>query len=385
MFRMSKISFVFSVFLVSMSCNVAFAQKTQLQIARNSVGKLQVAINTKQDTKKQLSILGEGVKAADAAQNDKKTKKWPETWALKAYLSAYVSIIDSDEGNADRYYNFAVQAIDSARRLDKFQANYRLISAAAYNINIRKQKKGSVAFANGDYAAAYELLREVSDFVPKDTTLAINTALSALNIQYFDKALVYFKRAKENGIINPLVFQSMANIYTSKFEHELAIRTLEDGIKLNPYSIFLTNDYINLLLDNEKYTEAMRVIESTLKVESNNKLLYFLYGYLQQHKANNSTAELAYNRALNIDENYFDALYQLGLVYVNSANESIKSGKSENAQKFKSFINRAEIALLQAHEVNQNDKATVQLLIEIYTRKNRLDKVQELKGKLEEF
>lgn len=382
---MSKISFVSGLFLVSLSCNVAFAQKSQLQIARNSVGKLQVAINSKQDAKKQLSVLGEGIKAAESAQNDNKTKKWPETWAIKAYLSSYVSIIDTDEGNADRYYNLAVQAIDSAKRLDKFQANYRLITAAAYNVNIRKQKKGSNAYAKGDYAAAYELLKEVSDFLPKDTALAINTALSAQNIQAYDKAIVYFKRAKDNGIKNPVVFQNMASIYSSKFEHELAIRTLEDGIKVNPYNVFLTNDYINLLLDNEKYSEAMSVIESTLKVESNNKLLYFLYGYLQQHKANNSTAELAYNRALGLDENYFDALYQLGLVYINSANESLKSGKSENAPKFISYINRAEIALLQAHEVNQNDKPTVQLLIDIYTRKNRLDKVQELKGKLEEF
>lgn len=382
---MSKISFVSGLFLISISYNVALAQKSQLQIARNSVGKLQVAINAKQDEKKQLSVLGEGIKAAEAAQSDKKTKKYPETWALKAYLSSYISIIDGDDANAERYYNLAVQAIDSAKRMDKFQANYRLISASEYNINIRKQKKGSDAYAKGDYAAAYESLRAVSDFIPKDTTLAINAALAAQNIQEYEKAIVYFKRAKDNGIKNPVVFQNMANIYSSKFEHELAIRTLEDGIKVNPYNVFLTNDYINLLLDNEKYPEALRVIESTIKVESNNKLLYFLYGYLQQNKANNSTAELAYNKALTLDENYFDALYQLGIVYINSANESLKSGKTENAPQFTSYINRAEIALLQAHEVNQNDKSTVQLLIDIYTRKHRLDKIQELRTKLQEF
>lgn len=382
---MNKISFVSGLFLISISYNVALAQKSQLQIARNSVGKLQVAINAKQDEKKQLSVLGEGIKAAEAAQSDNKTKKYPETWALKAYLSSYISIIDGDDANAERYYNLAVQAIDSAKRMDKFQANYRLISASEYNINIRKQKKGSDAYAKGDYAAAYESLRAVSDFIPKDTTLAINTALAAQNIQEYEKAIVYFKRAKDNGIKNPVVFQNMANIYSSKFEHELAIRTLEDGIKVNPYNVFLTNDYINLLLDNEKYPEALRVIESTIKVESNNKLLYFLYGYLQQNKANNSTAELAYNKALTLDENYFDALYQLGIVYINSANESLKSGKAENAPQFTSYINRAEIALLQAHEVNQNDKSTVQLLIDIYTRKHRLDKIQELRTKLQEF
>ncbi|TKC09475.1 tetratricopeptide repeat protein [Pedobacter frigoris] len=381
---MIKISFFGCAFLVLISCNMAFSQKSQLQIARNSIGKLQFAITNKQDTKKQLSILGEGLKAIETAQNDKKTKKWPETWAIKAYLSSYISIIDTDEGNSDKYYGLAVAAIDSARRIDKFQANTRLIYASVYNINIKKQDKANSAFKNNDFTTAFNSLKEVSDFFPKDTTLAVNTAIAAQNIRNFDKALEYFKRAKEAGIKNPVVFQNLANIYTSKFDHDLAIKTIEDGLKLNGEDINLTNDYINLLLDNERYTDAIHVIESTLKVDKNNKLLYFLYGYLYQNSGNYNTAALSYSKALNIDENYFDAIYQLGLAYVDSANEALKSGK-DGSQKFSSFINRAEIALLQAHEINQNDKSTVQLLIDIYTRKNKLDKVQELKSKLEEF
>ncbi|WP_316821963.1 hypothetical protein [Pedobacter gandavensis] len=381
---MKKTLLLNAAFLVLLSADHAFSQTSQLQIARNSVGKLQLAIADKADEKKQLSILGEGVKAAEAAQNDKKTRKWPETWAIKAYLSSYVAIIDTDVSNSDRYYNLAIEAIDSAKRLDKFQANSQLISASVYNVNIKKQDKGNAAFASNDFSTAYELLKEVSDFFPKDTTMAINTALSAQNMQALDKALVYYKRAKDNGIKNPAVYQKLSGIYSSKFEHELALKSLEDGLKMNPYNVFLTNDYINLLLDTEKYEDAMRVIESTLKTESKNKLLYFLYGYLQQNRANNNTAILAYNKALSIDENYFDALHQLGIAYINAANESLKSKKSDGPS-FTSYINRAEIALLQAHEINQNDKSTVQLLIDIYTRKNRLDKVQELKGKLEEF
>ncbi|RZJ99286.1 MAG: hypothetical protein EOO43_27035, partial [Flavobacterium sp.] len=76
---MKKTSLLTIVFLVVVSTNIAFSQKSQLQIARNSIGKLQVAINNKKDNKSQLDILGEGVKAAEAAQNDRKTKKWPET------------------------------------------------------------------------------------------------------------------------------------------------------------------------------------------------------------------------------------------------------------------------------------------------------------------
>ncbi len=368
-----------------MTSTMAFSQRSQVQIARNSIGKLHVVISAKGDNGKQMGTIGEGIKAIEAAQADKKTKKWPETWAIKAYLSSYISILDGDEGNADRYYGMANDAIDSARRLDKFQANSRLIDAAIYNVNIRKQNKANLAFNNSDFGNAFKLLKDVSDFFPKDTTLAINTALSAQNIQGYDNALIYFKRAKDNGAKNPVLFQNLASIYTSKFENELAIKTLEDGLKLNPYDINLINNYINLLLDNEKYDTAIKVIESTIKLDGKNKLLYFLYGYLHQNNLNYSTAELAYNKALSIDENYFDALYQMGLAYVGSANDALKSAASDKNQKYTSFINRAEVSLLQAHEINQNDKQTVQLLIEIYTRKNKLDKVQELKSKLEEF
>lgn len=382
---MSKISFFSTALIIFATTNMAFSQKSQLQIARNSVGKLQYAINNKQDAGKQLGVIGEGIKASESAEKDKKTRKWPETWAIKAYLSSYVAILDQNEGNSNKYYDLAVAAIDSARRLDKFQANTRLIVAAVYNVNIKKQDKANAAFKSSDFATAYSLLKEVSDFFPKDTALAINTALAAQNVRNFDEALVYFKRAKDNGVKNPTVFQNMSSIYTSKFEHELAIKTLEDGLRINGEDANLTSSYINLLLDNERYADAVRVIESTLKVDKTNKLLYFLYGYLQQNSNNYSTASLAYTKALSIDENYFDAIYQLGLAYVDSANDAIKSTKPEERQKFASYINRAEIALLQAHEINQNDKSTVQLLIDIYTRKNKLDKVQELKSKLEEF
>ncbi|SFH50216.1 tetratricopeptide repeat protein [Pedobacter insulae] len=360
------------------------AQKTQVVLAQNSVGKLQESISKKEDTKKQLSIIGEGVKAIDAALKDKKTKNWPETWAIKSYLSSYVAVIDENEGNSNKYLDFAIRSLDTAKILDKFQANSELINAATYNINVKKLTEGNKAFNQSDFLAAFSILKDVSDYFPKDTTLAVNVALCAQKIQAYDEALTYFLRAKENGVKDAVVHQTIASLYASRFEQELAIKSLEDGLKLNPYHLFLTNDYINILLDNEKYDKANKAIENLLGTESrNSKLLYFLFGYLQQSKVKNySIAEESYKRALTLDQNYFDALYQLALVYINNANDAIKQ---KNKQKYTSFINRAEFTLLRAHEININDLNTIQLLTEIYTRKSRLDKVQELKRKLNEF
>jgi tetratricopeptide (TPR) repeat protein len=377
----------FIIFAVTLFISFqAFSQKSQMKIAQNTVGKLQAAIVDGKNEQDQMKVIGEGIKAIENAQKDRRTKNWPETWAIKAYLSSYISLIDENDSNADKYYNEAVLALDTAKKLDRFENNSSLISAATYNLVLRKQEKANTAFRNNEFKTAFNLLKEVSDYFPTDTTLAINTGLSAQSINDYDNALFYYKRAKDNGAGNPTLFQSIASIYTAKFENDLAIETLEEGLIKNPYNTFINNDYINLLIDSEKYDKAIKAIDKTLNVDNQSKLLYFLYGYLHQQKNKNTTAELSYKKALDLDQNYFDALYQLGIAYIDMANSSLKlTDSTARTAAYVANINRAELTLLQAYEINPNDKGTAQLLIDINTRKNRLDRVQELKRKLEEF
>ena len=122
---------------------------------------------------------------------------------------------------------------DEAKILDKFQANSELIKASDYNINVKKLTDGNKAYHQNDFLTAYNILKDVSNYLPKDTTIAINVALCAQKIQANDQALKYFLRAKENGIINPIVHQSIANLYASLFENDLAL-SLKYKISLNP-------------------------------------------------------------------------------------------------------------------------------------------------------
>jgi len=375
-----------SVALIFLSFN-SLAQKSQILIARNAVGKLQASIANKEDNKKQLIIITEGLKAIESAEKDKKTKNWPETWSIKSYLSSFASLIDTDQSSSDKYFDLALSAIKQAKKSDKYEDNAGLIKASHHNILIKKQDRGTAAYFNNDFRAALEDLKEVSDNFPTDTTLALNTAICAVNVQSYDESLKYFKRAKENGIRNAALYQKMAQLYVAKSDNETAIKTLEDGLALNPYNHSLTNDYVNLLLDTENYSKAQGLIEKNLKVEKGNKLLYFLYGYLQQVNGNKSTAIIAYDQALATDQNYFDALYQLSLAYIDTANETLKKNEADKTSKYNALINRAEFALQRANEINPNDRKTVQLLIDIYTRKNEADsdKAQDLKRRLQEL
>jgi polyhydroxyalkanoate synthesis regulator protein len=86
-----------------------------------------------------------------------------------------------------------------------------------------------------------------------------------------------------------------------------------------------------------------------------------------------------------MDPNFFPALYQLGTVYINMGNEILKSDKANRLQLYEEQINKSENILTHAFEIAPNDRQTIQLLIEINTRKQRYDKVDELKERLQEF
>jgi tetratricopeptide (TPR) repeat protein len=368
------------LFLITFS---AVAQKSQLRIARNTIGKLQAAIVAKADVNKQINIIGEGLKATQSAQQDRKTKKYPETWAIGAYLNSYMAILD--EKDPEKYFQDALALIDTAKQLDRFHENEKLLEAAVLNTFVIKQEKGNRAFTSYDYSTALSYLKELSDYFPQDSTLALNTAIACQNLRNYNQALTYYNRAIETGASNPVIYQHLAEIYSSKFDIENATKVLETGQKRNPNNVFIINDLVNLLLDNERYDKAEKTLEEAIRLEGQNKELYYLYGYLKQQKKQHTQAETAYNTALAMDPNFFPALYQLGTVYINMGNEILKSDKANRLQLYEEQINKSENILTHAFEIDPNDRQTIQLLIEINTRKQRYDKVDELKERLQEF
>lgn len=373
--------FIYLVSLLLLS-TWSFAQSSQLKLAKNSMAKLHRAVEEKADAKKQLSIIGEGIKAIELAEKDKKSKKWPDTWAIKAYFSSYVALIDNNESNINKHTQQALEALEKAKDLDKYQANQELINAAEYNLIARKQIEATVLFKQGDYQTAFPILKEISNYFTTDTLMSTNTALCALNLHQYNDALHYFERSKQHGVKNPIVYQQIAAIYTSKFEIEKAIKTLEEGLKINPQQSLLLNDYLNLLLDNNELDKAQQVVTEMLGSQSNNRLLLYLKGYLAQNAKDYKIAEDAYKKTINLDHNFFDAYYQLALIYLQQANEALTRNEYP---KFSSNINRAEFTLNRALEINQHNRQVITLLMEIYTRKNRFDKVQELKRQLNEL
>ncbi|MCX6256325.1 MAG: tetratricopeptide repeat protein [Bacteroidia bacterium] len=101
----------------------------------------------------------------------------------------------------------------------------------------------------------------------------------------------------------------------------------------------------------------------------------------------------AYNKALEIKPDYFDAQYNLGALYYNKAVEYFTAANdipSDQQQKYdqeiasaKEQLNLAKPYLEKAHSLNDKDVTTIQSLQIIYTRLQMYDKAKEMKDLLE--
>jgi tetratricopeptide (TPR) repeat protein len=105
--------------------------------------------------------------------------------------------------------------------------------------------------------------------------------------------------------------------------------------------------------------------------------------------------ENAYQRALEIDPEYFDAAYNLGALYVNAAAVLIEEANKLPLDKEKEYNKLIEKAndylskslpnLERALVLQPNDFNTMVSLKEIYTRLNKLEKLQEINQRIEEY
>ncbi|MBY0244612.1 MAG: hypothetical protein K2Q03_04060, partial [Sphingobacteriaceae bacterium] len=300
-----------------------------------------------------------------------------ELWEIQAYLTSFIAITDIDETNIELNYKLCLKSIDTLEKYRKIKLENNLLNTAKHNINILKQIKANRAIESKDFLNAFNLMKDLSDYTPQDSTLAINTAFCAEKIQYFNDELTYLIRSTNNGAKNPIIFKKIANLYVSKFDSENALKYLENGLLMNPFSPYLLNDYVNLLLEKERYQKAVELLESYIWQEKNNKSLYYLYGNLRQNYVKDYLkSENAYKMALDLDPYYFDAHYQLGLLYIEKMNDEPKSRSI-------ALLNKAESSLLKAFEISPKDGNTIKLLIEIYTKKQKVDKVNYYTKKLE--
>lgn len=377
---MKKITFLALLFLsVTM---MASAQKSTRTTAYNYL------------RKGKLDLAKENI---DKAVGHEKTMNDPKTWFY--YGNTYIQIattpldafktLDADAlQKAYDGYMKCMELDEKGTYKDQVEADLKIIANNYY-------ARGLDHYNEKEYPEAYKEFREaiaVNNAIQHVDTLAVYaSAMSAFSGEMYDEAIENYENLIVMDYNNSGIYGDLANIYKTTENLVRAKEVLEMGIEKYPNDANIVFAKINILLSEEKYEEVVSYLESAIKLAPENYTLYFVQGQSYEQMGDLENARLGYEKALEVNPEYSDALYNMGALYYNKgvelsvkandlpydAEEEFKKIKDEAAKEFLVAQPYFEKAL----EIMPGDEGLTKSLMQIYNSTNQSDKAAELRNR----
>ena len=266
------------------------------------------------------------------------------------------------------------------------------------NFNAKKYPEALHAFEN-----AYELVEGGND-----TTLIYFCATAADLAKDYPKAVKYYQKMLAAKQGQGTTYSSLMNVYFAMKDTASGIDILKKGRQSYPNDPNLLISETNYFLRVNKSQEALNNLNTALQIKTNDPNLYLVRGNIYDNLANPkdasgkdlekpkdytnllALAESDYKKAIELKSDYFDALYNLGVLYNNQGVELNKQAdkitdqkkyKEANAKANVQFANAMPV-LEKALQINPQDRSTMIALRQIYMRMQLEDKLKAINEKL---
>jgi len=191
----------------------------------------------------------------------------------------------------------------------------------------------------------------------------------SIQVDFYVRLLFMYIEAKRSADFDLLVAEARA-----KFPNN------DDLLKLE----------LQAYLDREDFKGAISKLEEALIKEPGNPLYLYNAGFLHHQKLKNIPKGIEYyQKAIDSDANYVDAIYMLGLVYIDESNKYVEqiNGLPRNAtQKQFDELDKKKSAELQksltfferAYILNPKDSSTLEALREVYYKLGKYEDVKRI-------
>jgi len=351
----------------------------------------------------------------DAALNDEVALQDPTTFLVRSRI--YMEIFNSQDTAVRALHpnplQVADEALQRARELDQIGLRILEIEQHAMFLSELLYNKGVGLYNEEDFLnASRTFLRSfqiAESFNAIDTTTLYNAGLAAELGGDIKAAKTHYTRLIELNYPQPFLFSSMGNIHMALGDTTKALEVISLGRTRFPDDLNLLFSEANVFIFTRQTEKARQALYTAIERDPGNPNLHFALGANFDNVAQDTLRSLedrqfayneaikAYARAIEIDPNYFDAIYNLGVIHFN---EGIRIFEAADAQlrknpttagfreyereerRFQEKWLKAQPYLERAKEMidtkDPNFEVVVVSLIQLYARTNQAEKLQQM-------
>ncbi|TRX70519.1 tetratricopeptide repeat protein [Carboxylicivirga sp. M1479] len=350
------------------------------------------------------SDLEAAKKSIDLALEHEKTINWPKTYIVAAKVYTELSKSGEDAEGIKKAVDFYKKAIELDQKGDakgkgigkyakeiKLQLTFfkpDLTNSGIEGFNTEDFNQALFAFENVLYLNALPMFQEEEPGI--DTAIVYNCALAAYNAKEWSKAEQYFNQSIDLGYGGGDAVLLLDQVFDASGDSLKVADNLKRGFVKYPEDERILTTLIQYYLDAQQNDAALEYLNTAIEKDPENPSFYYARGVLYE-TLDKDQAIVNYEKCLEIDDSFFNALYNIGVIYYNKGVEQQNVANDKTTTKefnaamdvANGFWEKSLPYMEKAHEVQPEEAAVLETLKGLYYRFERMDKYNEVKAKLE--
>ncbi len=361
------------------------------------------------DVEKAIEAVEEGIQDPKAAAD-------PKSWYVRgdAFLRAA-----SNPDLAEKYEGALEIALESFNKSLELDAKNTYRNENIQGLDIIRNfyfERGQNALQNNDFESCYQIFTTTNDIFQvivanSDPTQMLTTvdsislfykAYSAQLIGKSEEAKAVYQSLVDMGFNDKFVYTLYGKMLSDEEDYDAALAVIRRGQQLFPEDTDLMIDELNIYLARGNADEAVDRFNAAIEKEPNNADLRFALGTILDRLYEKSEEEgdtekaalyreqmiAAYQGCIDVNPEYFKAVYNLGVLFFNEAVEMSKAmnnlplnARDEYKRMEESMIESMTLAkpyLEKAHQLDATDLGTMKALKEIYLRQNDMENFKKI-------